>query len=504
MNAFPDSDWLRRKRTIEKAVAASWPVLIALTVCLAVVLVLGLVVTLTQAAVIAGLIGIAAIWIVAACVLFVFCLRKPWPKEVAMRADRVIGLQDDLLSLSEFPEDLASQEWREAAWKRASEDVAARKLLWKIPFPRRNAILLAGAVCVTIAAIFVMAGQGMRIAGEQAAIAEEQADRAAAAEEILEDWEKFVEVTEDPELKKVFAEAAALREALKQEDPMAAMLAMNQIEAKLSSLQASLAAESMGPQAAGIAEALESFEGMGALSAALRNQNYESAASEAEKLKEQLSKAGDSKMRRTEVLSEMLANESKTAKSRGNQSLSESLSKLSELAKKNAETGSVSNEDLKPCVGELKDQFSKESTKKAGGRMAAIGKSQLDALRNKLRGEDCEAPPSLCNSMGNKPGGLKAGKGTDGQPLGEQTDLAQAGQSEKLTGTMGEGESEVTTSSANSGTAAATGAATKAGINEYFELSQKAVADESLPLAHRRTIRTYFERIRPVAESQIP
>ncbi|MEX1118102.1 MAG: hypothetical protein WEB60_04835 [Terrimicrobiaceae bacterium] len=504
MKAFPEFEWLKTRRTLEKAVRLSWPVLLGLAFALAVLAGLGVLVTLPQSWVLAALILIPTLWVVSVLVVLAFAFRKPSNREVAKRADRAIGLHDDLLSLSEYPEDRASQEWREAAWKRASEAVAARKLSWKIGFPRRSAVVLGAAVGLSLIGFWVMTGQWNRILAENAERAAMLAERAEAAEEILEDWEEFVEITEDQELKKVFAEAAALREALDQEDPMSAMLAMNQMEAKLSSLQESLAAQSMDAQAAGIAEALEAFEGMGALSAALRNQNYESAAAEAEKLQKELSNPGESKMRRKEALAEMLANESQTAKARGNSSLSAALSKLSDTAKRNSQKGVASNQELEPCVGGLRVEFAKESTMKARGRMASIGKSQLEALRNRLRGEPSEAPPSLCQSSGPNSGGLQAGKGTDGQPLGEQTELAQAGQSEKLTGMLGEGESEVTVSSANSGTAAAAGGPAKADISDYFELSQKAVADEAIPLAHRRTIRTYFERIRPVAETQIP
>lgn len=504
MNSVPDFTWLRKQRTWEKVVRWSWPVLVGMTVSLAALLAVGVVWPLKQSAVLAIFVMIPALWILAGLLILGFALRKPSDSEVAKRADRVIGLDDDLLSLSEYPDTIPSAEWRDAAWRRASELVAARKQTWKVEFPRRNIVFLGAAVCLSIAGVVVMTGQWNRIAGQKAELVAKQAERAEAAEEILEDWEEFVETTEDQELKQLFADASALRQALDQEDPMAAMLAMNQMEAKLSSLQESLSAQSMDAQAAGIAEALEAFEGMGAMSAALRNQNYEAAAAEAEKLQKELAKPGSTNMRRKEALAEMLANEAQTAKSRGNSSLSDALSKLSETAQRNSQKGSVPNEELQPCANGLCEQFSKESTMKARGRMAAIGKSQLDALRSRLRGEECEAPPSLCQSSGNNPGGQQAGKGTDGQPLGDPTELAQASHSEKVTGVLGEGESEVTVSSTNSGTSAAAGGATKADISEYFDLSQKAVADEALPLAHRRTIRTYFERIRPVAETQIP
>jgi hypothetical protein len=204
----------------------------------------------------------------------------------------------------------------------------------------------------------------------------------------------------------------------------------------------------------------------------------------------------------------MLASESKTAQNRGNKPLAESLSQMSTAASKNASKGSVPNQEISPGLKSLKDQFSREAAAKSSGRMVSIGKSQLDDLRKKLRGEPSDGSPSLSKSgqgeKGDKPGGLQAGTGTAGQPLGDPTQLADAGLKDKVTGTMGDGESEVTTTSASSGSSAAAGDGTKTSLTEYIELSEKAVADESLPLAHRRAIRTYFERIRPVAESKKP
>ena len=109
-----------------------------------------------------------------------------------------------------------------------------------------------------------------------------------------------------------------------------------------------------------------------------------------------------------------------------------------------------------------------------------------------------------CSHSVIRPGGSKAGTGTDGQPLADQTKLAEAGQSEQVTGVLGEGETEKSTLSASSGTSGAASEGSKTKLAEYLELSEKAVADESLPLAHRRAIRNYFERIRPVAESKNP
>jgi hypothetical protein len=71
---------------------------------------------------------------------------------------------------------------------------------------------------------------------------------------------------------------------------------------------------------------------------------------------------------------------------------------------------------------------------------------------------------------------------------------------EQLTGVAGDGESEVRTLADTQGSATAASVGREQAFAEYAELSKQAVADENLPLAHRRLIRTYFERIRPVAD----
>lgn len=504
---FPASEWLTRRRAWEKSVTRSIAILRMISVSM-VLIVLGLCfLPLSLMGLTGILFAIPAIW-AGSLVFFVgMFFRKPNGKELAKRGDKVLGLQDDLLALSEFPTGKSTDEWRAATWKKAQISLEEEKRSWPLVFPKWYSFHVLFAILLTLGAAWMGGIQMQAALKERAAMVAAREDRIEAAEEIIRDWEEFVKTSDDPELKKLFSEAAHLREAVQNNDPMAAMLAMNRIEAKMSSLQDALAAESLAPQAARMAEALEAFEGMSSMSAALRNLNFDAAAKEAEKLGAKLDEnpAGSTALRRGASVAEMLANEAATAQKRGNGELSETLSKLSSAASQNCKNGSVPNSQLSQCLSPLKNQFCKESACKSCGRMVSMGKCQLDALRQKFRGESCEKPPSLCKSGScNKPGGLKAGTGTDGQPLGDPTKLADAGETDKLTGTMGEGESETVTTTANSGTPGTTGAGTKTSMAEYIELSERAVADESLPLAHRRAIRTYFERIRPVAESQHP
>lgn len=507
---IPEYERLVRRWQRERMLSFVGPVM--RVVCLATLCGgLALMLAPTSLQLVAGILSaVAAVWVGGFVILAWHYLKKPSPVVLAKRADSVLGLPDDLLSLSELPSETSG--WGEAAWQRTREQLAARDLdhVWPLRLSRPS--LSTALVAIGLTALLGWLGL-VKLGQERERLVQEESAqqvRIAAAEEVLQDWKEFVELTDDEELKKLFTEAGRLKEAVENKDPMAAMLEMNRIEEKMSALEEAINKESLSAQAAQMAEAFEAFEGMGAMSAALRNQNFEAAEKEAEKLAAKLAKdpKGLSQLQRDAAVTEMLASESKTAASRGNENLSEALSQMSEAASQAGKKGGVPNDQLCPAMKTLKDQFAQEASRKNRGRAASMSKNQMEALRRKLRGEsDCDGAkmPSLCQScVGNKPGGLKAGSSSGGPPQGEQTELAEAKVEESITGLQGDGESETRTLSSTTGSGAAVGSGRKAQFSDYVELSQKAVEDENLPLAHRRVIQTYFERIRPVAETKTP
>lgn len=375
---------------------------------------------------------------------------------------------------------------------------------WPIRVPVRTRWLVgvAGGLVVLFAGVWSVKWSAEW--GRLAELAAARDERVAAAEEVVSDWEQFVEMTDDPELRKFFAEALELRGALEDPDPMVAMLKMNELESGMGALEQALAEESLASQSAAMAEALEAFEGLGAMSAAMRNEDFSAAAEAAAKRAAELAKdpGGQSAVRRNAAVSEMLGAESKTAAERGNESLSKTLGELSEAAKRAQKSGGVPNEQMAKHLQSLRDQLAKAAMGQDRGRMLALSKQQLDELRRRMLGrkEGAGFCPSLCLAMGTQPGGKQAGSGTS-DPVGEAAELAAAGVTEQLTGVATDGESEVRTLTDTMGSATAASAGREQGFADYAELSQQAVADENLPLAHRRLIRTYFERIRPVAEN---
>ncbi|GAT33446.1 hypothetical protein TSACC_21862 [Terrimicrobium sacchariphilum] len=506
---IPQKARLERRWCLERVVAAIawWSVAIC-----GVSLLLGAVlafIALSRFGILIALGVLGGVWLLGVGVVVLKLLRKPGLGTLVKRADAVLRLPDDLLTLSELNEEQKSEPWRAATWQKLEEYLTRLNLreAWPVRLSRRGVGALIAAGIATGLTVwlggFRLQQDNERVAREAAA----QEERLAAGEELLKDWKEFAEKTDDPELKKLFAEAEKIREALKQGDPMVAMLAMDRLDQQLNSLQAEIDKDSISAQAGGIADAMESFAGAGAMSAALRNQNYEQAATEAEKLREKLAKdpTGKTEVKRDAAASEMLQTEAKKAANRGNQSLSDALNKLSQLA----QSGSVANSDLQAPLQKLQEQYLQECSRQGRGLASRLGKKQMETLRRRLRGEEpkdsfCQSLCQSCLKPGSKPGGNKAGRGAAGDPRGTPTELASAGVQEQVSGTMTDGETEVTVSSSASGAGGAVNGGRKAAFSDYVELSQKAVADENLPLAYRQVIRAYFEKIRPVAESQNP
>jgi len=507
----------RRERAVRGAASVAWTLagvllflnllLWVLPVTMELLTVIGL---LAAGALLAGLL----VWLVPV-------FREPPEALLAKRADRVLGLPDDLLVWTEVEH---SPEFQgRAGWTEALREEAMRKLdgtswkeAWPVQVPRPT--IAASVVCLLGLALLVGVGVGkfgqenLRLLALEAA----KEERQEAAEEVLQDWEEFSALTDDEELRELFSSAQQLREALESQDPMEAMVEMNRIGEQMESLQAALEKESIAADAEAMAEALEAFDGMAALAAMLRRKNFEAAAGEARKLMEKAALAPNQEvpMRRQAAVSEMLAEQAASASGKGRNQLSKGLGQLSQAAARAATgEGSVRNSDLGEAMENLSDEFSNEAQRQNQGRMISMGRDQMEGLRRRMRGEE-EGPMgmSLCQMAGMRPGqdgpggdgtdpgGKEAGTGSS-DPMADATEMVQPGTSETLTGIWGEGETEVRTLASAAGSGGVVSPGRAADFSEYAELSRRAVADEKLPLSHRRIIRSYFEEIRPVAEN---
>ncbi len=443
------------------------------------------------------------LWLGAALVLWWVWHRPPTLRQLALRVDPLLGGGDRLLALSEWPQ--AKERWRALALQQLADRLKALDLAnqWALSLPLSTRWAAGAALVLT--AVLIIAG-GVQWQREERRIAHQQSvleERLALAEEVLEDWEEFASLTEDEELKTFFAEAGRLREKLAEHDPLQAMVAIGQMEEQLKAMAAQVEGASIAPHAAAMAGALEAFEGMGALGAALRRNDFQAASREAARGAEALDGApkAQTAIRRHAITSETLAATARQAAEKGQKGLADALSAMAQKAKA---SDKLENRSLSPSLRALRNEFSQEAARRNRGRMAAIGRDQLNTLRQRLQGGQPGECPFLSLAQTNA-AGQQAGRASGGNPFGDEKEIAPAGRTEQASVGMGEeGDSEITTLSDTQGSGVASGEGGAVALGDYVELSRRAVNDESLPLAHRRAIRTYFERIRPVVEPSSP
>ena len=100
-------------------------------------------------------------------------------------------------------------------------------------------------------------------------------------------------------------------------------------------------------------------------------------------------------------------------------------------------------------------------------------------------------------SLSNKKGGLKAGTGASGNPLGEESRLASSYRKMlQVSGQAGEGpvqsETEIT-----EGQLSASQLDLKEVHANFAAVAEEAIEKESIPLSHRYHVKRYFQAIRP-------
>ena len=245
------------------------------------------------------------------------------------------------------------------------------------------------------------------------------------------------------------------------------------------------------------------MNGLGALAAAVRRGDFGSAQEQAAKSAQAMAAAGARVPQdaQSAEAAERLGKLSRQLGEKGNQGAQQSTAQMqSGLQKGDA---SQMGQGLQGLQRELAAQSARDAQK--GGLSHQL--RQMTAARNSLSdgkgaGQGISTVPRLTAQRSRQPG-KGAGAETDLQRNGPPTGLASDRARESLTGKANEsGQSDTTTLSTVDPTGEHTRAASAARFQSYEKLSEQAVADENIPLAHRQTIRRYFEAIRPAPGDQ--
>ncbi len=428
------------------------------------------------------------------------------PRALLHELDRRLALPDSLLSAAELAGQAEASAWvaaqqsaaLEAARQRTAE--AGWSRLWPLPWPREGGLALG--VLLVMSALFSALYSLHFATSYEGAAALGNPRRASAMEALFKDWEESFESPEEAEaMRALMAELVPLRERL--ENPKASEAEvfsdLNRLEEAVAARRKELESRSLEPHAAEMAGAMESVEGMSAMSAALRRGDFAAARDQAGQLAGQLGKEGQPVPKGAGEAAERMGQTGEKLAKAGQKQAADAMQQLSEGGKKGDRKRMQSGMERmqKALAGQCN----------ANGECDRLGAqlAQLAALRAGLCEGKMPGPPPPLASLLRQPGGSSAGRHSGGELFGDATESAAARQAEQLTGTaQEEGESVKTTLQSDTGSSAT---ATRRDVAQadfptYERLSREAIADESLPAGHRQSIRDYFERIKPPSESR--
>ena len=308
----------------------------------------------------------------------------------------------------------------------------------------------------------------------------------AEAEQLQESFkelDQLVEQTQDEELEKLLKELKTKANEMKQEgvNEKEALAKLSEMEAAIQAKMAQYNTAVVDGQMQSLGNALSlspAFEGAGK---ALQEGDLEKAQAEMQKLDEV-----ELERREAQALKDKLKEVAKKMGDAGLGALSDASAELSESLKSGTcKTGQ--------CTGKMARKIGKHSKRK---QVCNLLNAKLDELKDcKCNCQKNSLVEGLQKKKSNSPSN-NYGKMTSGNTQGEKTARNKLGEEMTLTGTPGDGPSEVETTSSPEARQKAT-RGTKESYAKYRKMSEEVLDSEPIPLGYRRMIRDYFERIRP-------
>lgn len=308
-------------------------------------------------------------------------------------------------------------------------------------------------------------------------------------EDILEQIKELLaENPEGEQLKELAVEVKGLLNEMKEPgvDTRQAIAKISEMQAAIAALKAEYNVEAMDASMDAIGEAIAAATSLRKAGESLQSQDYDKAGGKLEQFDpDNLTK------REAQALQENLSKLAKqlNENSGKHEELSQALSQMSDGLKNGNEDASKDGADKLAALSR-KQGLRKKISKSLGSQLAALS--------------ECKGN---CSGKGNTQGGksiaktkspsTKWGQGASGKPLGdESTNLNSNRNRQEITGAAGEGPSEKEVMHSPEGRQTATRNYSKS-YQKFKKMTEAVLDSEPLPLGHRRTIRTYFEGIRP-------
>jgi hypothetical protein len=308
----------------------------------------------------------------------------------------------------------------------------------------------------------------------------------AEAQRIEEDLKEFEEMARrdhNPELENLVQELREKVEELKQPgvDEREALAKLSEMQVAIAAQQAQYNVGLVDGQLQALGEAMSAASSLDGAGKALQEAKFEKAAKEFEKLENppvdrKEAKAAEEKIKQV-------------AKGMGDVGLGQ----MSEAASEMADGLKAGKGNFKKATRNLSAQVRRH------GRLKRLNDA-LEAELDRLKEGKCNCQRNSF-AKGRQPEksldpSSTFGLGISGNVLGEKTKMLANRNLQEITGTPGDGPSDVETTHSAEGRQQA-GRSYREIYQKYRRMSEAVLDSEPIPLGHRQTIRRYFELIRP-------
>ena len=437
-------------------------------------------------------------WIVSAVLfagttLFAMIAGFLWPRaarDAAGAIDAAYRLKDRTVTAVDFLSGSTEDVLRKIQIHDAARHVANVDPAKVVPFRRPGGLRRAAAMLL-IAAIVILRPWSSEpaVAGPQKPNAELVNVAEQLEDEMVDELEEMVkENPEEETLKELKEQVQKLVEDLKQPgmEVTDALAKLSEIQNAMQKTVAEFNLEAVDSSLAELGESL-------APAGAFRETGEDLAAGRFAEAASKLEKLDPSKLSSKErkTVAKKLDKTAKKMARRKQARLAECTGKLC----KGVRSGKKSDcQDAGMCLGELcrKHSLRKGICKGLRCQLLNLSMCKCDCAGRCA----CKKNGGNCNKRSDSPS-ENWGRGTTGDPFGEEaTERFGNHEQHQLSGTPGEGPSEITVETSPEGSQSATRSYSEA-YGEYKKISESVLEKEPIPLGHRQTIRRYFEMIRP-------
>ena len=320
--------------------------------------------------------------------------------------------------------------------------------------------------------------------------------------ELAEEFAKDEDVKE--EIEKLVKELREKSDKIKEEgiDVKEVLATISEMEAKIAAKQAQYNAEMVDNQLKSLGQALASAESMKGVGQKLQKGDFEKAAKDLEELKNPKLSNKERK-----AVAERTKKTAKMMKKSGLGQLGDAASELSDGIE-SGQSGKISKGSKNLSKAVKKHRLRKKINRLLMSELDKLSESKSLCLScgscskcgGKCKGGSCSGGKnSLAKGKNPKKSTSPSnsfGMSTSGNLFGDKTALQANRNLMAIKGQTGDGPSEIETTNSPEGRENARRKYRKS-FKKYKKLSDAVLDREPIPLGHRRTIRKYFELIRP-------